>query len=96
MSGQEFAGAYERDGDIFVTYDDDSEAQLDPRLIRDAGYKPEDENDPCKEDHCGTDECTCDACSLEVTAVLEAWHNDTHAGVYRFCGESPCREMNDL
>lgn len=28
--------------------------------------------------------------------VVEQWHNETHDGVYRFCAESPCREIGSL
>lgn len=93
MSGDEYAGAFERDGHIFVVYDDDTEAQINPMLIREAGYKSDDENDPCEEDHCGTDYCSCDPIKAEALAVLIDWHNRVHPGAYRFCDASPCREL---
>lgn len=62
-------------------------------IARAAGFKPNDENDPCEETHCGTEWCDCDAMNAEATAVLERWHNDTHPGVLRFCDHSPCAEL---
>lgn len=93
MSAEEFAGAFERDGQVFVVYDDDTEARIDPVLIREAGWKPDDENDPCEEDHCGTDYCSCGTIRAEALAVLTNWHNANHVGAYRFCDSEPCRDL---
>ena len=72
------------------------EVEIPERQLREAGWKPGDENDPCEEDHCGTDWCSCDDISAQAQAILEAWHNDTHVGVYRFCDEMPCRDLRRL
>lgn len=52
----------------------------------------------CERGHCDEGECpACVYCSGEevpgVLVVLERWHNDNHAGVYRFCYEEPCRAL---
>lgn len=28
--------------------------------------------------------------------IVEKWHDDNHEGVFRFCSESPCRELENV
>lgn len=97
MTAVEFASIFEdSDGTLQVAYDDDVTAPINPRDLRDAGWKPDDENDPCEQDHCGTDDCSCGDLSIEALAILEDWHNGAHDGVFRFCAESPCKALGAL
>lgn len=33
--------------------------------------------------------------AAEVDVILERWHNEVHRYVFRFCDESPCREVRE-
>lgn len=91
-----------------ITIDTDGiQIRVDPELVLDAlkispDWIPTDEAD----EHCDCDPSAAydegqadgrrSAAVMpesEAGKVLEAWHNEQHAGVYRFCYEQPCLDL---
>ena len=77
------------------------EVEIDEVTLRGAGWISEAESDArvaeaitefeCPAEHCDDGSCVCNAGG----SILARWHDDNHAGAYRFCYEQPCKDIRE-